>query len=284
MKKKKITAVVCAVLVLAVASGALIYNSNITLDIDKFTVSSPDIPSEFDSYNIVQLSDIHNADYKKFKEDFFECIKSCDPDVIFITGDIVSSYPPSCKNSIEIISRLAEISDVYFVSGNHEARESEQYEKMREAFELYGVKELENESVFLEKDGAKINLIGIIDPELFGDMDKRRALIERTMTKLVRDDMYNIMLFHRPEYFDEICASGVQLAFTGHAHGGQFILPFIGGLVAPGQGFFPEYTEGIYTSGATQMVVSRGIGQSVFPFRINNSPEIVSVTLKSEKN
>ena len=232
MKKKKITAVVCAVLALAVVSGSLIYESNVSLDIDKFTVSSPDIPSEFDSYSIVQLSDIHNADYKKFREDFFESVKSCDPDVIFITGDIVSSYPPSCGNSIEIISRLAELCDVYFVSGNHEAMESEQYEKMREAFELYGVKELENESVFLEKDGGKINLIGIIDPELFGDMDKRRALIERTMTGLVRDDMYNIMLFHRSEYFDEICRSGVQLAFTGHAHGGQFILPFIGGLVA----------------------------------------------------
>mgnify|MGYP004711617737 CR=1 FL=1 len=284
MKKKKITAVVCAVLALAVVSGSLIYNSNITLDIDKFTVSSPDIPKEFDSYNIVQLSDIHNVDYKKFKEDFFESVKSCDPDVIFITGDIVSSYPPSCENSIEIISRLTGISDVYFVSGNHEAWEDEQYGKMREAFKRYGVRELENESVFLEKDGGKINLIGIIDPELFGGMDKRRALIERTMTKLVRDDMYNIMLFHRPEYFDEICRSGVQLAFTGHAHGGQFILPFIGGVIAPGQGLFPEYTEGIYTSDKTQMVVSRGIGQSMLPFRINNSPEIVLVTLKSEKN
>ena len=99
MKKKKITAVVCAVLALAVVSGALIYESNVSLDIDKFTVSSPDIPSKFDSYSIVQLSDIHNADYKKFREDFFESVKSCDPDVIFITGDIVSSYPPSCGNS-----------------------------------------------------------------------------------------------------------------------------------------------------------------------------------------
>ena len=88
MKKKKITAVVCAVLALAVVSGALIYESNVSLDIDKFTVSSPDIPSKFDSYSIVQLSDIHNADYKKFREDFFESVKSCDPDVIFITGDI----------------------------------------------------------------------------------------------------------------------------------------------------------------------------------------------------
>lgn len=284
MKKRGIAIAFLAVLTAAAVSGVSICESNTTLDIDEFTVSSDDIPEEFDSYSIVQLSDLHNVDYKRLSPDFFESIKSCEPDVIFITGDIVSSYPPSCENSVEIISRLAEISDVYFVSGNHEAREEEQYKKMRDAFEQYGVRELFNESVFIKKNGGKINLIGIADPELFGDMDKRRALIERTMTGLVKDGMYNIMLFHRPEYFDEICASGVQLAFTGHAHGGQFILPFVGGVVAPGQGFFPKYTEGIYSSDATRMIVSRGIGQSVFPFRINNSPELVHVVLKNEKD
>ncbi len=284
MKKRGIAIAFLAVLTAAAVSGISVCESNTTLDIDEFTVSSGDIPEEFDSYSIVHLSDIHNADYKRLSPDFFESVKSCAPDVIFITGDIVSSYPPSCENSVEIISRLAEISDVYFVSGNHEAREEEQYDKMRAAFDKYGVKELFNESVFIEKDGGKINLIGIADPELFGDMDKRRALIERTMTGLVKDSMYNIMLFHRPEYFDEICASGAQLAFTGHAHGGQFILPFVGGFVAPGQGFFPEYTEGIYSSDGTRMIVSRGIGQSVFPFRINNPPEIVHIVLKNEKD
>lgn len=284
MNKRGIAIALLAVFTAVSASGILICDSNSRLDVDCFTVYSEDIPGEFDGFKIVQLSDIHNVDYKKFNSDFFSETEKLNPDVIFITGDIVSSYPPSCENSVEIISKITDIADVYFVSGNHEAREPEQYKKIRDAFKKYGVTELCNESVFLEKNGGKINLIGIIDPELFGDMDKRRALIERTMTGLARDGMYNIMLFHRPEYFDEICASGVQLAFTGHAHGGQFILPFVGGLAAPGQGFFPEYTEGIYSSGKTQMAVSRGIGQSVFPFRVNNSPEIVCVTLKSGKN
>ena len=281
--KKKLLISICVAAAAAAAFSAYVYKGNRTLDVDRYTVSSADIPAGFDSFNIVQLSDLHDADPDKFINGFFDSIRACEPDVIFITGDSVTSYPPSYENAADMLPELTDIADVYFVSGNHEAREPEQYEKLLEAFAEYGVRVLDNESVTLTRNGDSINLIGITDPIFFGDMDKRRSIIERKMESLTSDGMYNIMLFHHPEYLDEISSAHVQLAFTGHAHGGQFILPFIGGLIAPGQGLFPEYTEGIYEQSGTRMVVSRGIGRSAFPFRINNNPEIVCVTLKSEK-
>jgi predicted MPP superfamily phosphohydrolase len=72
----------------------------------------------------------------------------------------------------------------------------------------------------------------------------------------------------------------MDLVLSGHAHGGQFRLPFVGGLFAPNQGFFPEYDSGLYTDGQTQMIVSRGVGNSRFPVRFNNRPEVILIELK----
>lgn len=102
----------------------------------------------------------------------------------------------------------------------------------------------------------------------------------RVLDNLMDDnDGYTILLSHRPELFTTYTASGVDLVFTGHAHGGQFRIPFVGGLVAPNQGFFPEYDAGLYTAETTNMVVSRGVGNSIIPLRINNRPELIVVTL-----
>ncbi len=95
------------------------------------------------------------------------------------------------------------------------------------------------------------------------------------------ESRYTILLSHRPELFETYLDSGIDLVFSGHAHGGQFRLPFIGGLVAPNQGLFPKYDSGLYTDGGTSMVVSRGIGNSIIPFRFHNCPEIVLVELNT---
>lgn len=91
---------------------------------------------------------------------------------------------------------------------------------------------------------------------------------------------YTVLLSHHPELFELYAESGYNLVFCGHAHGGQIRLPFIGGIISPNQGLFPKYTAGIYRKGDTKMVVSRGLGNSAFPLRINNFPEIVKITLE----
>ena len=143
---------------------------------------------------------------------------------------------------------------------------------------------LENQQVQITREGESITLIGIDDPSfqedyLFGDAASVSA---SALSELQNEsDSYTILLAHRPELFDTYVDAGVNLVFSGHAHGGQFRLPFIGGLVAPNQGFFPEYDAGLFFEGVTTMIISRGVGNSIIPLRFNNRPEIVVAELKS---
>ena len=148
-----------------------------------------------------------------------------------------------------------------------------------------GVNILENSYSSISKENSKINIIGINDPsfdalQLYGYTDQQ--IISKDLEKLTNNsDEYTILLSHRPELFDTYCSYNINLVFAGHAHGGQIRLPFIGGVIAPNQGFFPQYTSGLYQKGNTNMIVSRGLGNSAFPFRINNRPEIVVVKLSN---
>ena len=132
-----------------------------------------------------------------------------------------------------------------------------------------------NQSATIQKGDQQLNLIGVEDPTFYPD-----ETMEDKLRPLIQKNSYNIVLSHRPEQFDAYVSCKADLVFTGHVHGGQFRLPFIGGLYAPGQGLFPKYDAGIFESDITKMIVSRGIGNSAFPFRLFNRPEIVVVTLK----
>ena len=105
----------------------------------------------------------------------------------------------------------------------------------------------------------------------------------KVISNLLQENKYNILLSHRPEIFEKYVDLQVDLVFTGHAHGGQFRIPFIGGLYAPGQGLFPKYTSGIHEKENTKMIVNRALGDSGITIRINNMREIILVTLKSKK-
>jgi hypothetical protein len=147
-----------------------------------------------------------------------------------------------------------------------------------------GITVLHNEKAILEKNGAEITLIGIDDPRLQGKTkDKEYAcqVIKDELSIFNNEENYKIVLSHRPEVFKEYVNANIDLALTGHAHGGQAILPFIGGIIAPNQGFFPKYYKGIYQENNTKMIVSRGIGNSLCPIRFNNKPELIVVELEA---
>lgn len=134
----------------------------------------------------------------------------------------------------------------------------------------------------LECNGDTLTFIGLSDPNFTSRSDVS-SMVETKLNALSLDDScYTILLSHRPELFDAYVSSGIDLIFSGHAHGGQFRLPLIGGLIAPNQGFFPKYDAGLYSEGKTNMVVSRGIGNSIIPLRFNNRPEVVLVELNRE--
>lgn len=256
---------------------------NTALMLRKITIINNKVPTHFTGFRIAQISDLHNTEFGRNNQQLLALLRQAQPDIIVITGDLVDSYRPHIKTGIAFASQAAQIAPTYYVTGNHEARISA-YDTIKSGLLAANVIVLENERTVLEKDGERITLIGAVDPGFSSDAltGDASAVMERTLRELMDGrENYTILLSHRPELFETYAASGVDLVFSGHAHGGQFRLPLIGGIFAPGQGLFPRYDAGLYSQSHTSMVVSRGLGNSLFPFRINNRPEIVLVELQS---
>ena len=257
---------------------------NTALEINKYTVVSNRLPDSFSGFRIAQVSDLHNAQMGDGNEKLLAMLRGAEPDIIVITGDMVDSYHTDVDIAIRFAEDAVRIAPCYYVTGNHEARISE-YEALKTGLEAAGIIVLENERIELERNGQSIMLIGVDDPSFQTDylMGDSATVMSNALNGLAEKDTYTILLSHRPELFDTYAASGIDLIFSGHAHGGQFRLPFIGGVVAPNQGLFPKYESGLYTQGNTNMLVSRGIGNSIIPIRFNNRPEIIVVDLQTEE-
>ena len=263
--------VLLVTLFLASAAVFLHWN-NTALEVTEHTVSSPRIPEGFDGFKIVHISDLHNTAFGKENCRLLDEIRALSPDIIVITGDIVHDSP--MDKALQFARQSVKIAPTYYVPGNHEHRMD--YETLFAELQNAGVTVLRNEHTFIEKNGEHICLAGVEDPLFYPE-----ETVEEKLLPLMQEDSYTILLSHRPEEFAAYISCGADLVFTGHVHGGQFRLPFIGGLYAPNQGLFPKYDAGVYTEGNTNMVVSRGLGNSSFPFRLFNRPEIVAVTLLS---
>ena len=282
MKKlnKKTVLIVSVLIILGIGIWTLWGNT--ALEVNEYKIVSDRIPQGFDGFRIAQISDLHNTEFGEDNSKLIELISQTDPDMIALTGDLIDSRRTDIEIALEFARQAVKISPVYYVSGNHEARVQE-YLDLKMGLEEAGVIVLENQKVILEQEGESITLIGLDDPSfredyLFGDgASVSRAALSELQNE---SDGYTILLAHRPELFDIYVESEVNLVFSGHAHGGQFRLPFIGGLVAPNQGFFPEYDAGRFEDEDTTMIVSRGVGNSIIPLRFNNRPEIVVVELK----
>jgi len=282
-RKKKfiMLAVVAAVLVALVIWIAW---GNTALELNTYTISSSKLPQSFDGYRIAHVSDLHNTEMGKNNEKLLAMLRDADPDMIAITGDLIDSRNTDIEVALKFVREAVKIAPCYYVTGNHEARVNE-YGELKAGMETAGVTVLEDVRTEISMEGATITLIGVNDPSyqtdyLFGDSETvMNTKLEELHTE---DGEFTVLLSHRPELFDAYTDHGIDLVLSGHAHGGQFRLPFIGGLVAPNQGIFPEYDAGIYTEGNTNMLVSRGIGNSILPFRINNRPEVILIELQAE--
>lgn len=253
--------------------------------ISKSTISSSHIPSAFNGFRIAQVSDLHNTVFGKNNAELLQALSECEPNIIVITGDLVDAEHTEIDIALDFAKEATQIASTYYVTGNHEAS-LPQYDKLKTGLESSGVVVLEDTLTQLEYKDELITLIGLSDPsftikgDMFGEIP---AMVDTKLQGLLEDkDDYTILLSHRPELFETYVNCGVDLVFSGHAHGGQFRLPFIGGLVAPNQGLFPQYDSGLYTKGDTNMIVSRGLGNSIIPIRFNNRPEIVLLKIIAE--
>ena len=281
MKTKKKFIVLAAIVAILILLIIWIAYGNTDLEIYKYNVKSEDIPSEFDNFRIVQISDLHNAEFGENNEKLLSMLKQADADIIAITGDMIDSRNTNVDIALSFAKEAVKIAPTYYVNGNHESRVPEEYEKLKQGLTDTGVTILKNSSADITIGDETITLIGINDPTFRMELvdDTMEQNIAHQLVNVIPDnDNYKVLLAHRPEYFD-VYAGNVDLVLSGHAHGGQFIIPFVGGFVAPGQGFFPEYYEGSHIKENTEMIVSRGIGNSIIPFRINNKPEIIVAEL-----
>lgn len=256
--------------------SAFLYWQNHGLTVTEMEYNG-EVPAAFNGYKILHLSDLQNQGFGKNQKTLLKKIKTISPDLIVFTGDLLDRNKTDVDKALAFMEEAVQLAPIYFVSGNHD-HQSGCWDELAEGLTEIGVVVLENAKTTITKGEDEITVIGLAD-KLVNPYYKS---VLQSFCNGLEMDTFTILLSHRPELFEYYVEMGVTLAFSGHAHGGQIRLPFVGGLFAPHQGFFPSYTSGMYIEDDTAMVVSRGLGNSVFPFRIFNRPELVVVTL--EKN
>lgn len=248
-------------------------------------------PKDFDGYRILHVSDLHGDFTKRKYKNILKQTFDLKPDMIVVTGDSIDNI--HIKNKDMVIEYFKIVNDnfqLYYVSGNHEYMHPECEEVMHD-IERIGVKMLHNASIHIYNGKDSLILYGVDDPYSFYNgklplkyetpKDKFDNLILNLKGNAATEyNSISILLSHRPEFFAAYVKAGFDIVFSGHAHGGQWRLPFFKGVIAPDQGIHPQYSEGAYMEKKTTMYVSRGLGNSIFPFRFFNNPELVVVILK----
>lgn len=281
-------------LVLHIVIALLLFCSyqNRHLETTYYTYKAEQLGADLEGYRIVQISDLHNVKFGKNNQKLVDRIRECEPDMIVLTGDLVDSNHTNVDRAVQFVDEIVKICPVYYVTGNHEYwLEKSEYDELMDGLVSAGVVILDNQVVEISRGDAKFRLVGLDDRSLadgtlealLSDESIRNNQAEQKEETADNEDSgekeLTVVLAHEPQYLARYAGTGVDLVLSGHAHGGQFRLPFVGGIVAPDQGFLPEYTAGEYYMNGTEMIVSRGLGNSVIPVRLFNYPEIVCVDL-----
>jgi uncharacterized protein len=272
------------ILVVIIGVSAYFFWGNSYIMIAEFDYTNSKIPSEFDGFTIAQVSDLHNKRFGANQKHLLNKLKSAEPDIIVITGDIIDRRKYDLDVALDFVKGAVKIAPVYYVTGNHEAWLPE-FGIVKAELIKSGAIFMDDTEVILAKGDSRIKLLGVSDPDFLtssyidgNDVSK----MSRQLSIWSGDEIFKILLTHRPELFNLYAENNMDLIFAGHAHGGQIRIPFVGGVVAPDQGWFPKFTSGSYVQNESTMYVSRGLGNSLFPIRINDNPEIVVVSVKNK--
>lgn len=257
-----------------------IYLQNEWIEVEEFRIGFPNLPKSFDGYRIVQVTDTQFPHNSSSPKKLLALIKKQKPDLIVMTGDMIDRRGRDLvkDGTVEFCRELVKISDIYAVTGNHEYT-SPIYEQWKTLVKKTGIHLLMNEHKIIEKNNEKIALLG-----LDVDVPYHEDLFRTNLNEI--KEMPRILLSHKPNlnksFESDKNSIRPHLVMSGHAHGGQFRIPFWRGLYSPDQGILPKYTFGVYRlKNNVLMLVSRGLGNSSFPFRLNNRPHLPVVILKS---
>ncbi|MDP2211657.1 MAG: metallophosphoesterase [Candidatus Aquicultor sp.] len=278
------------IIVFAILLGFFLYFENNSVVVTHLEIKDEKVPAEFDGFKILHLSDLHSKSFGQNQHTLVDMIKENRPDIIAFTGDLVDREHYDDEAGITLLGQAAKVAPVYYVTGNHEWWAG-RFDELEPKLVKAGVNVLRDENISIKVEDQSIQIVGIDDIAGSNGAAAWHERLEVGSDKAVRSDLdkaleglragdFKILLAHRPEHVSTYSSYPINLVLCGHAHGGQVRLPFVGGLIAPDQGFFPKYTTGAHKLGDTTMVVNRGLGNSVVPQRIFNRPEIIIVTLK----
>lgn len=281
-KKPKIRVIVliCAVLIIAL----LLLDSRLRVTVTEYELESGSLPNSFDGFKIVELADLHLAEYGEDNSRLLSMVAEQNPDIIALNGDFIEKRArmkigEQTARLESFLQSLSKIAPCYFVSGNHEWASGELPE-LAALLEKLDIKYLHNEFVLLEREGEQIVLAGVEDPNGPADMMKPDELVDIINTAY--PDKFVVLLGHRNNWLVKYPNLDVDIIFCGHAHGGVVRLPLLGGVFGTELDLFPKYDAGVFNEGSYDLVISRGLGGSIPVPRFLNNPEIVSVTLRTE--
>ncbi len=267
------------ILLLAAGAAAFLWWSNHSLQIQRFTYTSPRLPGGFDGCVIVQLTDLHGAVFREDNQELIDAVRKESPDYIVLTGDLLDRFRETPHSyAADLCGALAAIAPTYFVTGNHEWALPD-VRGLKDRLTQAGAVVLTNQFVTLERGGDQILLAGIDDPNGFADQKTPEELAGEV--REAWGDGFWLLLAHRNNLFaEQYSLLGADLVLSGHGHGGMIRLPFTDGLISVDRTLFPSYTAGFYTENGGDLFVSRGLGNSGPSFRLFNRPEVAVLTLE----
>lgn len=255
-----------------------IYLQNRWIEVEHFDIKLKSMPKDFQKLKIAHISDVHIPNNVYSVEKLINILKIEKPDFIVLTGDLINKRIKIDEVQLgKLCLKLSEVTKTYAVTGNHEIWNND-VKRWNEILKLNNVEVLDNKVVMFIKNNSEVAVIGLKEGCKYSE--------EFLECKDLKCNVAKILLTHRPEKFDIHCSSPdcirPDLILSGHAHGGQFRLPFINkAIYAPNQGVFPKYSSGLYiATNNVQMVVSRGLSNSGFPIRINNRIHLPIIQLQ----
>lgn len=296
--------------VLLLLLGGFLWWSRKSIKTTRYFYWNKALPSALDGLRIVHLSDLQSEYFGKAQRRILEKTRAASPDLIVFTGDLTDRNHTDYQAGITLMEGLVKIAPVYYVDGNHElALPVEEISQMYDVLEGMGVVLLRDRATTFTKSGApQMRLLGLSEETIYrakisggalregekcsrekvSDTEIDRQLVRECIAALLTDagegeNAFTLLLVHEPQFLEVYAVPGINLIFAGHAHGGQIRLPFTQGLFAPGQGILPKLTSGMHQSGNSTMVISMGMGNSTFPFRVFNRPEVVVIQVESQQ-
>lgn len=277
---------------LVIGTYSLYKYENDTIEKVEYIIENSKIPKEFDNFNIVQISDLHNKSFGKNNRNLITTIDELNPNIVVITGDLIEGDSDNFDTAIKFINDISKNYDVYYIIGNHEQKAS--IKRYKEVYKGYfkkvldnRIKVLDNQYIRLKKGNSSINLYGFTVPfesytYMLSKHEKKyvdKHYIDEVLGNINKLE-YNVLLTHNPFFFEEYSKWGADLVIAGHVHGGIVRIPKLGGLLSPNREFFPEYDLGKYTIENSDMILSKGLGGGRILPRVNCRPEVVKITLR----